>query len=120
MNAQKEALFEKGWTEAELKANGWRARPWTEGTDRTWQQQMENRDFLHCPECHVIGTYKPRFNASHEHPRYFVCKWCGYGRDFFGEWQYRPDKKQGVWGIVGPDSGPTPKELIGNLDPFCG
>ncbi len=122
MTDQKAELLAKGWSEQELKENHWRARPWTEGTDLTWDQHMNDRDRLTCPECKAIGTFKPRFNKDYKHPRYYVCKWCGYGRDHDGEWQYYPDAKNGCWGIITSDSGMTPKEIMAehNLDPWCG
>lgn len=122
---QKAALLAKGWTEAELKANNWQARDWGEQDFRDHIELMSNgtRDLLRCPMCKSVGTFKPRYNPVHEdNARYYVCKWCGYGRDQFGVWQYRPDKKHKVWGMVNENSGPTPQEIMAqhNLDPFCG
>lgn len=124
MTDQKAALLAKGWTEEELKANHWRPKPWTDVDDARHDRQMDEsvRDYLRCPNplCKSVGCFKPRRNEEYEHPRYYVCKWCGYGRNFDGEWQYWPDKRNNCWGIRTPDSGPTPKELCGNLDPWLG
>lgn len=95
MNEQKAALLAKGWSEQELADNQWRPRPWLDADEAQHERAMDEnvRDFLRCPTCKAVGTYKPRYNAEYEHPRYWVCKWCGYGRNFDGEWQYYPDAK---------------------------
>ncbi len=124
MNEQKSMLLAKGWTEEELRANQWHPRPWTDEDDARHDRAMEVRDLLNCenPRCKSVGCFKPRRNEEYEHPRYYVCKWCGYGRNFDGEWQYWPDKKNHCWGIKTPDSIPTPKEILEpyNIDPWCG
>ncbi len=122
MADQKAELLAKGWSEQELKDNQWRPKAWSKHDDYKFDTEMERRDFLQCPHCKAVGTYKPRRNDEYEHPRYYVCKWCGYGRNHDGEWQYWPDRKNKCWGIRTPDSGPTPKEIMAehNLDPWCG
>ncbi len=120
--SQKQTLLDKGWTEDELRINQWRPKPWTAEDDARFDRAMEVRDLLNCenPTCKSVGCFKPRRNEEYEHPRYYVCKWCGYGRNFDGEWQYWPNGEH--WGIRCAASGPTSKEIMAehNLDPWCG
>lgn len=120
---QKRWLLDHHWTEEELKLNQWRPKPWTEEDDRTFDRMNDlvSRDFLKCPNptCSSVGTFKPRFNPEYQFPRYYCCKWCGYGRTVHGEWQWLPDPKSG-WGWKNERSMTTPKQRCADLDPWCG
>ncbi len=121
---QKKWLLENGYDEKTLKDNQWRPKSWTEEDDAIFDRMNDDavRNFLPCPQktCHSIGCYKPRYNPDYnEFSRYYVCKWCGYGRTKAGEWQWYPDPKSG-WGYKNERSRPTPKELCDGLDPWCG
>jgi hypothetical protein len=48
-----------------------------------------------------------------------LCKWCGYyENDNVDDWAY-PDSKRKVW-TRGEQLDPTPKDLVGDLNPWRG
>lgn len=123
MLTTKEDLKARGLSDEWLKLSEWKPRAWTWRTIVIHWLQMRLRNRLCCPKCKAIGTYKPR---QHPDYRYWVCKYCGYGRTPAGEWKFRPDGALGVWGFHSPASTSTPQERINDpqwkcpCDPWVG
>lgn len=71
-------------------------------------------DFLPCPRCAAVGTFKPR-EAGNGRPRRWLCKYCGlyFGPDSEGTLECHPCSKTDAWSLP-QDSPrePTPWELV--------
>ena len=97
------------------------------------------RDRLRCPKCKAVGTWKPhggwldnfvawKWNFAAMLPagvgvltaRRWVCKYCGYVRNKDGEFQAYPNSVKKVWYQKDENSTPTPKERVGELNPWAG
>ena len=98
--------------------NHFKPREWTNDDEKLHKLLMENealRTTQGCPKCEGIGTFRARYQPLDKHPRYYVCKYCGYGLNWYGEWQYWPDAKSNAWGHKLPTSKSTPKELVDTI-----
>jgi hypothetical protein len=81
------------------------------------------RNRLRCPHCKSIGTWKPH-GGWLDYPargprRRWLCKWCGWYENS-ETWDLAwPDSEKKVWVRKGTPE-PTPKILVGELDPWRG